>query len=106
MLNAESQAYWDEYSLTLVVELIDWPTSTPSVTDFRVTINPCEVTSFEAPGDLNITYPLNVNSTLMTIEYNFAQAPCYYGGTYSARMTEGELDLYTLFPTFVTVYPD
>lgn len=92
--------------MTLTVELADWPTSTPSTTDFKVTINPCEVTSFEAPGDLNITYPLNVNSTLMTVEYNFAQAPCSYEGTYSAKFTNGTLEMYDLFPTFITVYED
>ena len=106
VLNAESQDYWNQYSFTLVVELPDWPTSTPAVTQFTVTINPCKVTSFEAPSALNVTYPLSLYSNQMTVEYSFAQAPCTYGGTYSASMTNGTLaNQYVLFPPFVEVDP-
>lgn len=57
-----------------------------------MSIDPCNVTSFEPPADLNVTYYISAEAELSTIEFNFAQSPCSYGGVYTYEMTEGELD--------------
>ena len=80
-----------EYSFTLHVELKDYPTSTPAKTTFLTAIDPCIITSLQAPANLNVTYLIEDPAVQQTVQFNFAQSPCAYGGTYTARMVEGTL---------------
>ena len=45
-----------EYELDLHVELVDYPTSTPSVVSFKAIVDPCVVTSYEPPEDIWLEY--------------------------------------------------
>ena len=95
-----------EYEFLVYIELADYPTATPAVAEFLVSVDPCIVTSLEPPADLDVTYIISPEAELSTIEYNFAQSPCAYAGTYTATMTEGDLDWNVPFPTFLTQYED
>lgn len=75
--------------MRLYVGLEDYPSATKSRTDFKVTIHPCLVTSYNAPGDLIETYV--IGSTSETIRFHYAQAPCSYEATYSLSMVDGSL---------------
>ena len=93
-----------EYNFLVYLALVDYPTSTPAVAEFLVSVDPCNVTSFEPPADLNVTYYISAEAELSTIEFNFAQSPCSYDGIYTYEMTEGDLDWNVQFPTFLTTY--
>ena len=61
-----------EYQFQVVIELANYPTSTPAIADFAVIIDPCIVTELTAPADLNVTYWISPEAEMSTIEYNFA----------------------------------
>lgn len=90
-----------EYDFLVYIELADYPTATPAVAEFLVTVEPCIVTSLQPPGDLNVTYTVSPMAQLKTIRYSFAQSPCSYSGTYTANITEGYFNAYLPFPTFI-----
>ena len=95
-----------EYEFLVYIELADYPTATPAIAEFLVSVDPCIVTSLVPPADLDVTYIISPEAELSTIEYNFAQSPCAYDGVYTATMTEGDLDWNVLFPSFLTQYED
>lgn len=69
---------------------------------FDFVIDPCEVVWLGAPADLDATYTIQQETTLMAIEYNFAQSPCSYGGTYRATLeTSGGQ---STLPTFIKAF--
>lgn len=68
-------------------------------------IDPCEVVLFDPPADLDVTYTIEPESTLMAIEYNFAQSPCSYTGTYRASLLVAN-ERSTTLPSFITAYKD
>ena len=104
VLYSEDMEDVGEYEFKVVVELANYPTSTPAVAEFSVIVDPCLVESLEPPADLSVTYYVTSTSELSTIQYNFAQSPCTYSGTYTATMTEGELGENEFFPSFLTQY--
>lgn len=69
---SDTMRYRGEYEFLVHIELADYPTATPAVAEFLVSVDPCIVQSLVPPADLNVTYVVHPEAELMTIEYNFA----------------------------------
>ena len=78
--------------------LEDYPLATPFEVDVSVRIDPCVVTAFTAPSDLEISY--TVGDPLKTISYVFDQYPCNYEATYAVSLSEDE-DVFSELPDYL-----
>jgi len=73
-----------------------YPSAVEATTDFKVTILPCVVTTYTPPTDLSFTYA--VGQGHRSISWSFAQVPCSYEATYTAKLVDG-----TSLPSFMKV---
>ena len=75
-LYSDDEFWVGEHVLQLHVELENYPTATPSVVSFNAFMDPCAVTSYEPPADIDLEYKIGTET--MYYEFNYAQAPCLY----------------------------
>jgi hypothetical protein len=80
-MESDEMSQYGEYSFEIVVDLPQWPTSTSDLVTFTAILDPCIVTSYEAPSNLTHIYTIGDNENF--IEFTYAQAPCSYEATYT-----------------------
>jgi len=75
------------HNYRLHVGLLNYPTATEAVVPWSVKVNPCIVTSYQAPTDYTWNYV--IGSLASNFIFNFNQAPCRYTQKLSAKLVDG-----------------
>ena len=92
-VKTDSDAYYGFHPFTLHFEFVDYPSSTANTASspLDIQIDPCNVESYLAPGDLSTQY--QIGTPEQTIFFSFSQYPCTYGATYTAELIRRGVDL-------------
>ena len=70
IIRTEDEHWTFEHELDLHVELVNYPDATPSKVSFKAIVDPCVVTSYEPPSDIELEYVIGEET--MYFEFNFA----------------------------------
>lgn len=81
-VNTDNTDYLGERQMKLTVSLLNYPTATSAVVNFKIRIDPCVVTSYAAPAEMTISF--TIGQTPMNAIFNFVQGSCAYPATYRA----------------------